>query len=132
MTNYEKRFENLAEFLTDAEAMPINIVITELQSEDVNVAKIVAEVNAITEEPVRVCSAIRFVGNLKKRSKEELLKLLEDLESGPFGRYDSTSASAAARGRDLTGLSERELRHQIERLQEKHPRDDGDAPSNAE
>ena len=107
MTNYEKRFDHLAEFLADTEAMPIRNVVAELEAADVNVAQMVAEVKAITAAPSRSGVALRFASNLAKRSKEELLKLLAELESGPFGADASSPLPAAARTRDLSHLSDK-------------------------
>ena len=130
MTNYEKRFDHFAEFLADTEVMPIHDVIAELEAAGVNVAHMVAEVKAMTAAPTRSNAALRFAGNLARRSKEELMKLLEELESGPFGAEAGSHLPAAARTRDLSRLSDKELRERIERLQINHPSDDGDRPHN--
>jgi hypothetical protein len=121
MTTYEKRFENIAEFLADTEAMPIDAVIAELQSANVNVSQFIAEVKAIAAAPSRGRAALQFTGDLARRSKEELMKLLEELESGPFGSDASPPLSAAARTRSLSRLSDKELRERIETIRDNRP-----------
>ncbi len=129
MTNYENRFEHLAEFLADTEAMPLETVIAELQAADVNVAQFVADAKALTAEPSRTHAALRFAGDLARRSKEELMKLLEELESGPFSADAGSPLPAAARARDLSRLSDKELRERIEKLQDNHQGNDSDQPT---
>jgi hypothetical protein len=126
MTNYKSRFEQLAEFLADTEAIPLETVVAELQGADVTVAQFIAEAKALTAEPSRAHAALQFAGDLARRSKEELMRLLEELESGPFGANASSPLPAAARTRDLSRLSDKELRERIEKLQDKHADNDGD------
>jgi hypothetical protein len=130
MTNFEARFEHLAEFLADTEAMPLKIVIAELEAADINVAQFVAEVKAITTESSRTHVALRFDGDISRHSKDELMKLLAELESGPFGAEASSPLPVAARTRDLSRLSDKELRERIETLQNNREGYDNDQPTN--
>jgi hypothetical protein len=129
MTNYETQFKHLAEFLADTEAMPLEAVITELQSADVNVTQFVAEVKALADEPPRSNGIFRVVGDLAQRSKDELMKLLEELESGPFGAGANSPLPAAARTRGLSRLSNKELRERIGKLQGNRTGDGSNQPA---
>jgi hypothetical protein len=130
MTNYETRFEHLADFLADTEAMPLEAVFAELHAADVNVAQLVADAKTLTAEPSRTHAALRFAGDLARRSKQELMKLLEELEAGPFGSENGASLPAAARSRDLSRLSDDELRERIEKHQDKREGHDRDQTAN--
>jgi hypothetical protein len=128
MTNYESRFEHLSEFLADTEGMPLETVMAELQAEGVNVAQCVADVKTLTAEPNRGGGVLQFAANLARRSKEELMKILEELESGPFSAAAGSPLSAA-RARELSRMSETELRERIGKLQDNRPADDSNQPS---
>jgi exonuclease VII small subunit len=131
MTNNEARFEHLSEFLADTEGMPLETVMAELQAEGVNVAQCVADVKALTAEPNRDGGVLQFAGNLARRSKEELMKILEELESGPFSAAAGSPLSVAARARELSRMSETELRERIGKLQDNRSAGDSNQPSDS-
>jgi hypothetical protein len=115
--NYQQAAERLSLFLADTEGESVGDVTRELRSAGVNVEGFVADIKRIAG----VRSGFSRVGRFANKTREEILKLLEECQAG----FSSGSAQAglAAREGGLDQLSDEQLQSLLEKLESERPTD---------
>lgn len=117
--NYQNAAEHLHLFLADTEGESRDDVSRGLRNAGVDVERFVADIKRIAG----VRSGFSRVGRFANKTREEILKLLEELQVGTSG----VSAGLATReGGGLNQLSDDDLRALLEKLEAERPRESED------
>ncbi len=119
--NYQKAAERLNQFLADTEGESRDEVTRELRAAGVHVEWFVADIKRIAG----VRGGFSRVGRFANKTREEILKLLEECQAG-FSSGLSEGGLAAREGGGLDQLSDEQLRSLLEKLEAERPSDSRD------
>ncbi len=119
--NYEKSFEHLHLFLADTEGESREDVTRGLRAAGVDVDAFVADIKRIAG----VRRGFSRVGRFANKTREEILKLLEDCQVEITGAIFGTGL-ATREGGELNELSDEQLRSLLEKLEAQRPSDSKD------
>jgi hypothetical protein len=114
--NYQNAVEHLHLFLADTEGESRDEVTRGLRATGVDVERFVADIKRIAG----VRSGFSRVGRFANKTREEILKLLEELQVGTSSAL-SGAGLASREGGGLNQLSDDELRALLEKLEAERP-----------
>jgi hypothetical protein len=115
--NYQKAAECLNLFVADTEGESLGDVTHELRAAGVNVEGFVTDVKRIAG----VRSGFSRVGRFANKTREEILKLLEECQVGISSGL--AQSGLAAREGGLEQLSDEQLQKLLEKLESERPTD---------
>jgi hypothetical protein len=115
--NHQNAVEHLHLFLADTEGESRDEVTRGLRNAGVDVERFVSDIKRIAG----VRSGFSRVGRFANKTREEILKLLEELQVGTSGAL-SGAGLATREGGELNQLSDEELRALLEKLEAERPR----------
>ena len=115
--NYQKAAECLNLFVADTEGESLGAVTHELRAAGVNVEGFVTDVKRIAG----VRSGFSRVGRFANKTREEILKLLEECQTGLTSGL--AQSGLAAREGELDQLSDEQLQKLLEKLESERPTD---------
>lgn len=112
--NYQRAADRLNLFLADTEGESRDDVVRELRAAGVNVEGFVADIKRIAG----VRTGFSRVGRFANRTREEILKLLEECQAGLSSGLE---AGLATREGGLDQLSDEQLQSLLEKLESERP-----------
>ena len=119
--NYQNAVEHLHLFLADTEGESRDEVTRGLRNAGVDVERFVADIKRIAG----VRSGFSRVGRFANKTREEILKLLEELQVGTSDVL-SGAGLATREGGGLSQLSDDKLRALLEKLEAERPHESED------
>ncbi|ODU24922.1 MAG: hypothetical protein ABS95_01315 [Verrucomicrobia bacterium SCN 57-15] len=119
--NYQNAVEHLHLFLADTKGESRDEVTRGLRAAGVDVERFVGDIKRIAG----VRSGFSRVGRFANKTREEILKLLEELQVGTSNVL-SGAGLATREGGDLNQLSDDELRALVEKLEAERPHESED------